>query len=280
MTSLLSTTTPGKYRSRKEWSTSSIPTLVSLEEESNAIIPYSNGNNNNFIDVNDSIVRKYSDSYVPSTRKTIFEDEIDEQKAKNKKNENTQEPNATNPNQKSGKSSRRSSLGLSLLSGRIINSSSSNDKQGNKRRSSIAGAFLGRRDNKRKDSNGQTEKYQRRPDSSDIENDPPTITISEDYDTKEKKPRRSSWQAKLERRRRKESPTISDADIVEFNTNGTNYLEQINRYEYRQKRHSWWNIFVPENLKNRYVLFILFFFTFFNGKINFLHNHFMFENVK
>lgn len=248
MTSLLST--PGKYRSRKEWSTSSIPTLVSLEEETNPVIPYSNGNgtnNNNFIQVNDSVIRKFSDSLVPSSRRTIFEEEKEEEPKETTTTPQIDEPVATKPEKW-----RRKSMGLSLLSGRHSSNSNSNNQQNKKRRSSIAEAILGRY--KHKDTNGQSavEKYNRRQlESSDVENDPPTITVSEDYDMKEKKRRKSSWQAKLERRRRKDNPAISDADIVEFNTNGTNYLDQVDQMEYRQKRHSWWNIFVPDNLKNR-----------------------------
>lgn len=79
MTSVLSV---GKYRSRKEWSTNSIPKLVSLEEETGPIIKI-NG--------------------IPP------------------------------------KPPRRSSITAGLLGGR------STDKN-NKRRSSIAVAFLGRRD--------------------------------------------------------------------------------------------------------------------------------------
>lgn len=80
MTSVLSV---GKYRSRKEWSTNSIPKLVSLEEESGSPIIQING--------------------IPP------------------------------------KPPRRSSITTGLLGGR------SADKN-NKRRSSIAVAFMGRRD--------------------------------------------------------------------------------------------------------------------------------------
>lgn len=99
--------------------------------------------------------------------------------------------------------------------------------------------------------NGQMDKYQRKASESDTENDPPQAQQA-DYDqSQDKKRRRSSWQAKLERRRRKGLPSTAmngeDLNKVGFNTNGNDY----DVYGNRQKRHSWWNIFVPENLKNR-----------------------------
>lgn len=60
---------------------------------------------------------------------------------------------------------------------------------------------------------------------------------------KEKR-RRESWQAKLDRRRRKGYPSSNeDDDKEEYATPPDGYV--------RQKRNSWWNIFVPENLKHR-----------------------------
>lgn len=63
---------------------------------------------------------------------------------------------------------------------------------------------------------------------------------------KEKR-RRASWQAKLDRRRRKGFPSSSgsteDDDKEEYASPPEGYV--------RQKRNSWWNIFVPENLKHR-----------------------------
>lgn len=81
---------------------------------------------------------------------------------------------------------------------------------------------------------------------SDTENLPPvTITISDDPDNDSKR-RRSSWQAKLDRRRRKgtiEPETVGNSDLIE------NLPDKFDINANRQKRHSWWNIFVPE--KNR-----------------------------
>lgn len=78
-----------------------------------------------------------------------------------------------------------------------------------------------------------------------------TITITQDDSdevlTTEKKRRRSSWVTKMERRRRKGLPSMSTE--IDYTSNGISnghYDAYI-----RQKRHSWWNIFVPENLKNR-----------------------------
>ena len=103
---------PGvKTRTRKDLSTSSIPTLV---EEENIYSPRL------VVNVNGASpdARKFSDSNVPSA--TAY----------------------ANLTQKPVKTSRRSSLGLGLLSGK-----SDNNKSG-KRRSSIAVAFLGRRSSK------------------------------------------------------------------------------------------------------------------------------------
>lgn len=46
----------------------------------------------------------------------------------------------------------------------------------------------------------------------------------------------------MERRRRKGLPETA--------MNGEDLKPQLENYN-RQKRHSWWNIFVPDNLKNR-----------------------------
>jgi hypothetical protein len=95
----------------------------------------------------------------------------------------------------------------------------------------------------------KAEKYQRKSSESDTENDPPvTITITPDYEptTQEKKRRRSSsWATKMERRRRKGLPAMNG----EIDYNGTSNGHH-DAYA-RQKRHSWWSLFVPDNLKNR-----------------------------
>lgn len=113
MTSLLQP--PGvNARSRKDLSAGSIPTLV--EEESNYSPPRLSVNGNG----TSPDGRKYSDSSLPSA--TAYTN-ID-------------------VSQKPTKASRRSSLGLGLLSGK-----SDSNKNG-KRRSSIAVVFLGRRNSK------------------------------------------------------------------------------------------------------------------------------------
>ena len=76
-----------------------------------------------------------------------------------------------------------------------------------------------------------------------------TITITQDDsdETQERKRRRSSWVTKMERRRRKGLPGMTNE--IDYTSNG---LTNGHHDGYiRQKRHSWWNIFVPENLKNR-----------------------------
>lgn len=80
--------------------------------------------------------------------------------------------------------------------------------------------------------------------------------------TPEKDKRRrssSAWQTKLERRRRKNStnPSISitmadDKDIEDLTEDSLTSMPDSPPVEYaRQKRHSWWNIFVPDNIKQR-----------------------------
>lgn len=95
----------------------------------------------------------------------------------------------------------------------------------------------------------KAEKYQKSSES-DTENDPPvTITITTpdlETSTQDKKRRRSSsWATKMERRRRKGLPAMNGEIDYNGSTNG------LHDAYARQKRHSWWNIFVPDNLKNR-----------------------------
>lgn len=211
MTSVLSP--PGKYRSRKDWSTNSIPQAVEEEVMSSPTIIINNG-----MPLGNGVFMPQSDAMPPI------------------------------------KPPRRSSLAMSILTGK---GSPNNDKN-NKRRSSIAVAFLGRKEsNSRKasiaSSNSNSEKYpsSRTTSESDIENDPASVlAVPEGYD-KEKKRRRSSWQAKLDRRRRKQG-FLQTGDAL--NTNDSLDVDMIptpdGMYQ-RQKRHSWWTIFVPDNLKSR-----------------------------
>ncbi|XP_063696016.1 oxidation resistance protein 1 isoform X3 [Culicoides brevitarsis] len=210
MTSVLSP--PGKYRSRKDWSTNSIPQAVEEEVMSSPKII-----------INGSPFMPQSDAMPPI------------------------------------KPPRRSSLAMNLLTGKNANGS---DKS-NKRRSSIAVAFLGRKEpNSRKSSLASTtsttsssldtNKYvsSRSTSESDIENDPGCVlTVPDGYD-KEKKRRRSSWQAKLERRRRKQGFLQTGDAAMSNETLDVDMLPENGVYN-RQKRHSWWTIFVPDNLKSR-----------------------------
>lgn len=228
MTSLLPPPAGARVRS------SSIPTLVSLEEEDGLPPPR--------LSINSNETRKYSDSSLPSA--TAYTNITAEKKPK---------------------ASRRSSLGLGLLGGK------SDPNKSGKRRSSIAVVFLGRRNSKvcsnveeimtsvnrnfvisqsKEPTLEKVDKYQQKSSESDTENDPPvTITITTpefETSTQEKKRRRSSsWATKMERRRRKGLPALNGEIDYNATTNG-----QDDPYV-RQKRHSWWNIFVPENLKNR-----------------------------
>lgn len=75
----------------------------------------------------------------------------------------------------------------------------------------------------------------------------PKATVFTSTPDKDKRRRSSAWQAKLERRRRKNSSnpnSMSSIDDKELDENSTADSPPI---EYnRQKRHSWWNIFVPD----------------------------------
>ncbi|XP_039441409.1 uncharacterized protein LOC120422105 isoform X22 [Culex pipiens pallens] len=275
MTSILS---PGKYRSRKDLSTGSIPTLVSLEEESSLTTVTSSVNGNGH----------HHHHQVPFANTLNIKNGL-----------NTAASAIT-----AAKSPRRSSLGIGLLGGRSHSHSAANDKS-NKRRSSIAVAFLGggRRDSRSSAHNLQypiatiPEKYHKTTES-DVENDSPAhyytvpsgstvaavmgagedaagigseyssgslpaalngaVTSPNGYDKKRR--RSSSWQTKLERRRRKgmtSAATLDDGgggggvDLDGFGSTG-NGLDAFGASKYgREKRHSWWNIFVPENLKQR-----------------------------
>lgn len=79
---------------------------------------------------------------------------------------------------------------------------------------------------------------------------------------KEKRRRSSAWQTKIERRRRKNSSNhssisssvVDDSDIDDLNGSSIGELGESPPNDYsRQKRHSWWNIFVPDNIKQRYI---------------------------
>lgn len=104
--------------------------------------------------------------------------------------------------------------------------------------------------------NEKKERYQKTSES-DTENDPPTVTITitqddginidDDDEDKSKKRRKGSWATKMERRRRKGLPAMSSE--IDY-TNDEMVNGHLDAYV-RQKRHSWWNIFVPDNLKNR-----------------------------
>uniref|UniRef100_A0A182QB24 Uncharacterized protein n=1 Tax=Anopheles farauti TaxID=69004 RepID=A0A182QB24_9DIPT len=126
------------------------------------------------------------------------------------------------------------------------------------------------------------EKYSRTGES-DIENDAPNggdtfVMVGEPgsnggtnlpdvpppgYDKKRR--RSSSWQTKLERRRRKgmmaslDGNDAAQQDSASFSSFGS--VQGLDSSPYsapgpagkfgREKRHSWWNIFVPDNLKQR-----------------------------
>ncbi|KAM7360389.1 nuclear receptor coactivator 7-like isoform 3-T3 [Cochliomyia hominivorax] len=241
----------GKYRLRKDWASASIPSLVDIDEHG---------------------------------------DDDDET------TEPTNNVNAKLPPQKPP---RRSSLALSLFS-------SKSDKS-QKRRSSIATAFLRRDSNKHssKDSYESAVKHEKS-DASNTSNSPDVVYSSEEnirasspnepgkvsyfddgtnirmvvkgiggtspYDTPNDKERnrrrRSSLQTKLDRRRRKNfevsfstlEQNNSQNDLTNDSTTGIGSSVDITdddidpnhtAYFPRQKRHSWWNIFVPDNIKNR-----------------------------
>ncbi|XP_055540849.1 uncharacterized protein LOC129727253 isoform X4 [Wyeomyia smithii] len=265
MTSILSA--PGKYRSRKDLSTGSIPTLVSLEEESSL----SNGTQS---DLHHHIHLSSNGSSTGSTH-SLADRRIESI------------TNSLNiKNGLNGKSPRRSSLAIGLLGSR--NSSSAGSDKSNKRRSSIAVAFLGgRRDSKSHSHHYPIatipEKYHKNTES-DIENDSPnhyytvhavpTLMVDADVSGSpgeltasngslslsgfdKKRRRSSSWQTKLERRRRKGMSSALDgsdpsgaAGVLE-GFGSANGLDAYGSKYGREKRHSWWNIFVPENLKQR-----------------------------
>ncbi|XP_037026980.1 nuclear receptor coactivator 7 isoform X7 [Bradysia coprophila] len=181
---------------------------------------------------------------------------------------------------------RRSSLALNLLGNR-----GPNPEKHTKRRSSIAVAFLGRHnkhkdasyevaviseksdstqeitrnndglkwsEDETMDNSDEDVEEEEEEEDDDVENDE---TNDDEYDdnkqnssnddtnktlqkvVKEKR-RRESWQIKLDRRRRKGLLSSNEDDEKE------EYATPPEGYG-RQKRHSWWNIFVPENLKHR-----------------------------
>lgn len=214
MTSVLSP--PGKYRSRKDWSTNSIPQAVEEEVMSSPTIIINNG-----MPLGNGPFMPHSEAIPPI------------------------------------KPPRRSSLAISMLTGKSNAHIAPSDKN-NKRRSSIAVAFLGRKEsNSNKISiasslPNNSDKYpsSRSTSESDIENDPSSVlTVPDGYD-KEKKRRRSSWQAKLDRRRRKQG-VLQTGETMNNDTLDVDMIPTPDGIYQRQKRHSWWTIFVPDNLKSR-----------------------------
>ncbi|XP_053679486.1 uncharacterized protein LOC128730465 isoform X1 [Anopheles nili] len=277
MTSILSAS--GKYRSRKDFSTGSIPTLVSLDEESSLSTTTTTSVSSDTVLLQNLRSANSSASSNGGTNITGG--------SSSSSNLNIKNGLATKP-------PRRSSLGLALLGSR---GSGPTEKSG-KRRSSIAVVFLGggRKDAKvATPSNGSgnghhhhnghsistiPEKYIKTGES-DIENDSPNTDTfgvmgeangsgQQDvygggipgYDKKRR--RSSSWQTKLERRRRKGMMAALDGndtmpqDSASFSSFGS--VQGLDgspqghgpggKYG-REKRHSWWNIFVPDNLKQR-----------------------------
>lgn len=250
MTSVLSA---GRYKQKKEWSTQSIPELVS-NHDSNEDVENSEPHSSIEIQVNG----------VPQQ----FQ------------------------------SARRSSLAIGLFPGEDSETARKFSQhmpppKNNKRRSSIATAFLGRKDNAKVNvqwsaggvqtgtncfitNNPQSKSDEPTKRSSVFYDDDGTDYHLSDKDPRRK--RRSSWQAKMERRRRKSlantridenSVTIvvdkaannddeddSDNDLEQ---QGSQYMSRGvgmplgaagSPYQ-RQKRNSWWNILVPDNLKSR-----------------------------
>uniref|UniRef100_A0A2M4CJS0 Putative nucleolar protein c7b n=1 Tax=Anopheles darlingi TaxID=43151 RepID=A0A2M4CJS0_ANODA len=298
MTSILSA--PGKYRSRKDISTGSIPTLVSLDEESSLSTTTTTSVSSDTVLLHG--LRASSGRSIGPEPSAIH----------SSSSLNIKNGLATKP-------PRRSSLGFALLGGGSRGSPSSGTDKSNKRRSSIADVFLGRRDSRSSSTsslatgigsptgshhhhhhNGHTistipEKYIKTSES-DIENDapntdqfamapspsmlPPTGDGSNGYQDPygtagpgsggydKKRRRSSSWQTKLERRRRKgmmaatldgaegsapqESSPAGAGSFSSFGSaNGIDSTAYGGGKYGREKRHSWWNIFVPDNLKQR-----------------------------
>ncbi|XP_052888505.1 nuclear receptor coactivator 7 isoform X4 [Anopheles moucheti] len=285
MTSIL--TAPGKYRSRKDYSTGSIPTLVSLDEESSLSTT--------------TTTSVCSDSVLLHSLRTTGSSGSTTTNGSTGSSSNSSNSTMNIKNGLAAKPPRRSSLGLALLGGG--SRSSNGAEKSNKRRSSIAVVFLGggRKDSKSSsmsasgagnghhNHNGHSistipEKYIKTGES-DIENDSPNtdtfVMVGEagsngahhqqqdsygaagsalGYDKKRR--RSSSWQTKLERRRRKGMMASLDGsdtmqqDSASFSSFGSVHGLDSSPYgpagKYgREKRHSWWNIFVPDNLKQR-----------------------------
>ncbi|XP_040155891.1 nuclear receptor coactivator 7 isoform X5 [Anopheles arabiensis] len=298
MTSIL--TAPGKYRSRKDYSTGSIPTLVSLDEESSLSTTTTTSV------CSDTVLLQSLRTAGSSSINTAASSTANGNSSRSSSSSSSSSSNMNIKNGLATKPPRRSSLGLALLGGGGSRNSSSNaTEKSNKRRSSIAVVFLGggRKDSKASSSsspsagnghhhhhhNGHSistipEKYSKTGES-DIENDSPNtdtfVMLGEGtnggaleqqdsfgsatsgpsgYDKKRR--RSSSWQTKLERRRRKGMMASIDGgdtlqqDSASFSSFGSAHGLDSSPYgpggKYgREKRHSWWNIFVPDNLKQR-----------------------------
>lgn len=234
MTSVLAP--PGKYRTRKDWSTNSIPQAV--EEE----VPTNNPSiiiNNGFpMSAAAAMLNRSSGSIASSNGGSANNLDTLPPIPMPRKGSATATMMMSSSNGAINglagippKAPRRSSLAINLLTGR-----KDSDKS-NKRRSSIAVAMFGRKD--KNHANGVAEKNGK---VKNDENDPSmALDVPEGY---EKKRRRSSWQARLDRRKRKPATVDSngvDIDMMTVPENGYN----------RQKRHSFWDIFALNNFKSR-----------------------------
>ncbi|XP_055853150.1 nuclear receptor coactivator 7 isoform X23 [Episyrphus balteatus] len=95
-------------------------------------------------------------------------------------------------------------------------------------------------------------------DTSDSQNVSKSLSMYESPVDKERsRGRRSSLQTKLDRRRRKNfdpnqmSPESSSVYLEDDSEEQLAFEMEASRYMQRQKRHSWWNIFAPDQKKQR-----------------------------
>ncbi|XP_031635691.1 oxidation resistance protein 1 isoform X12 [Contarinia nasturtii] len=236
----------GKYRQRKDWSTSSIPELVSLEEETSHVLP----------EIPTTLPPKAPRRSSLAIGLLAGGRGLTDPKSKRRSSIATAFLGRQNKNKDA---SYETAVASEKRDSREQNNHHESDSNGTPKFCDFADD-----DSIANGSNDENEQTQ----SSPLSSSPPIAVTSPRRQSlftstpdKDKRRRSSTWHSKIERRRRKNSSNpssisssvIDDSDIDDLNGNSMNEtVDDSPPMEYsRQKRHSWWNIFVPDNIKQR-----------------------------
>ncbi|XP_055302096.1 oxidation resistance protein 1 isoform X7 [Sitodiplosis mosellana] len=234
----------GKYRQRKDWSTNSIPELMSLEEEASHALP----------EIPTTLPPKAPRRSSLAIGLLAGGRGLTDPKSKRRSSIATAFLGRQNKNKDA---SYETAVASEKRDSRDQNNQNENDSNGTPKFCDFADDDL--------NGNGSDENEQTQ--SSPFSTSPPIVvgsprqSLFTSTPDKDKRRRSSTWHTKIERRRRKNSSNpssisssvIDDSDIDDLNGNSiSEVMADSPPTEYsRQKRHSWWNIFVPDNIKQR-----------------------------